>query len=59
MKASSVSRLDKLSLLAMVGGVALVLQPWWRGGFQIGFAVTGAGVVLQIVAAHLPRKEGA
>ena len=51
--------LDKLSLCAMVLGVALVLQPWWKSGFQLGFAVTGAGVVLQIVAAHLPRKEGA
>ncbi|MEO6708337.1 MAG: hypothetical protein ABI054_12190 [Planctomycetota bacterium] len=59
MKAHIVSRLDKLSLLAMVAGIALVLQPWWRAGFQIGFAVTGAGVVLQIVAAHLPCKEGA
>jgi hypothetical protein len=46
--------LDRLSLAVMVGGVALVLQPWWTGGFRLGFAVTGLGVVLQIVAAHLP-----
>lgn len=49
--------LDKLSLAAMVFGLALVLQPWWRSGFQAGFAVTGIGVVLQIAAAHLPRKR--
>ncbi|HUR27876.1 MAG TPA: hypothetical protein VM509_06800 [Planctomycetota bacterium] len=52
-------RLDRWSLGAMALGLALVLQPWWKSGFQLGFAVTGAGVVLQIVAAHLPRKEGA
>ena len=51
--------LDKLSLGAMLLGVWLVLQPWWRGGFQCGFAVTGIGVVLQIVAAHLPEREDA
>jgi hypothetical protein len=51
--------LDRLSLGAMALGLALVLQPWWKSGFQLGFAVTGVGVVLQIVAAHWPRKEGA
>lgn len=49
--------LDRFSLLAMLVGVALVLQSWWPGGFPVGFAVTGAGVILQIVAAHLPRAE--
>jgi hypothetical protein len=52
-------RLDRFSLCAMGLGLALVLQPWWKSGFQLGFAVTGVGVVLQIVAAHLPRKERA
>jgi hypothetical protein len=54
-----VKSLDKFSLIAMGLGLALVLQPWWRGGFQLGFAVTGFGVVLQIVAAHLPKKDRA
>ena len=49
--------LDRFSLCAMLAGVALVLQPWWTFGFPFGFAVTGIGVVLQIVAAHLPRKK--
>ena len=44
--------LDGISLGAMVAGIALVLQPWWREGFPWGFAVTAAGVVLQIIAAH-------
>ena len=51
--------LDKFSLALMVSGIVLVLQPWWRSGFQLGFAVTGIGVVLQIIAAHLPPKERA
>lgn len=51
--------LDKLSLCAMVLGMALVLQPWWPKGFQLGFAVTGGGVVLQIIAAHTPSKDRA
>ena len=49
--------LDKLSLCGMGLGVALVLQPWWSAGFRVGFALTGASVVLQIIAAHLPSKE--
>ena len=51
--------LDRFSLCAMLFGVALVLQPWWPRGFSVGFAVTGIGVVLQIVAAHLPSKDRA
>ena len=49
--------LDRLSLWGMACGVAVVLQPWWTSGFRVGFALTGAAVVLQIVAAHLPRTE--
>ena len=53
----SASFLDRFSLCAMAAGVALVLQPWWTSGFRLGFAVAGLGIVLQIVAAHLPRKD--
>ena len=45
---------DRVSLAVMLAGVAMVLQPWWTEAFRLGFAVTGAGVLLQIVAAHLP-----
>lgn len=49
--------LDRLSLWGMALGVAALLQPLWPAGFRLGFALTGASVVLQIVAAHLPRRE--
>ena len=48
--------LDRLSLALMAAGMSLVLQPWWVGGFRLGFAVTGLGVVLQILAAHWPER---
>jgi hypothetical protein len=46
--------LDKFSLIAMAAGVAMMLQPWWSGGFQVGFFVTLAATVMQIVTSHLP-----
>jgi hypothetical protein len=45
--------LDKLSLLGMALGVAMMLQPWWGGGFEVGFFVTILSTVMQIVASHL------
>ena len=45
--------LDKLSMIGMALGVALMLQPWWAGGFALGFFVTIASNVLQIVTGHL------
>jgi len=53
---SAAAVLDRLSLWGMALGLAAVLQPWWSAGFRLGFALTGAAVVLQIVAAHLPRR---
>jgi hypothetical protein len=47
--------LDRISLLGMALGLACVLQPWWPAGFRLGFALTETAVVLQIVAAHMPR----
>ncbi len=57
MSAKQIASLDRASLAVMVAGVALVLQPWWSDGFALGFAVTGLGVVLQIVATHLPAGK--
>jgi hypothetical protein len=45
--------LDKLSLIGMALGVALMLQPWWVGGFAFGFFLTLGSTVLQIVTSHL------
>jgi len=44
---------DKLSLIGMALGVALMLQPWWIGGFVVGFFMTLGSTALQIVTSHL------
>ncbi len=49
--------LDRLSLAGIALGLALLLQPFWAGGFRAGFFVVLASTVLQIVAAHLPRRS--
>jgi hypothetical protein len=45
--------LDKLSLIGMAAGVAMMLQPWRTDGFRAGFFVTLLATVTQIVAGHL------
>ena len=45
--------LDKLFLICMALGVAMMLQPWWKPGFQLGFFVTISSTVLQIATSHL------
>lgn len=45
--------LDKFSLIGMALGVAMMLQPWWAGGFAFGFFLTLASTLLQIVTSHL------
>ena len=44
---------DRLSLIAIAAGIALELQPFWSDGLRIGFVVTLAAVVLQILFGHL------
>jgi hypothetical protein len=44
---------DKLSLIGMALGVAMMLQPWRADGFEIGFFVTLGCTLLQIVTSHL------
>jgi hypothetical protein len=46
--------IDKLSLLAMALGVAMMLQPLWSDGFRAGFFVTVCSTILQIITSHLP-----
>ena len=43
---------DRLTLLGIAIGIALELQPFWSDGLRVGFLVTIASIVLQIVAAH-------
>ena len=45
--------LDRLTLLGIAAGIALELQPFWSDGLRVGFLVTLAAVVLQILFAHL------
>jgi hypothetical protein len=45
--------LDRLSLLGMALGVALILQPWWAGGFMAGFFVTVISTSAQIIFSHM------
>jgi hypothetical protein len=51
------ARCERLALLGLALGVALMLQPWWAGGMRVGFFVTLASVAAQIVFSHLPEKR--
>jgi hypothetical protein len=48
-----VRALDRLTIAAIGGGLALMLQPFWRDGFRVGFFVTLGATVAQVVTAHL------
>lgn len=45
--------LDRLTLIAMAVGVALMLAPW-SDGLRTGFAIASLATLAQIVVAHLP-----
>jgi hypothetical protein len=49
--------LDKISLIGMAVGAALMLQPWWSDGFRAGFFVTICSTILQIIVSHLPATS--
>jgi len=44
--------LDRCALLGMALGLALMLQPWWALGFEIGFFVLLIMTCVQIVSSH-------
>jgi len=52
-----VKSLDRTSLAGMAFGIALILQPWWAGGFRAGFFVTAAATVLHVVTSHVNKPE--
>jgi hypothetical protein len=56
--ARRVASFDRLTLVGMALGVAILLQPWWSGGFRVGFFVVLGATLAQIVASHLPRGDG-
>ncbi len=51
--------IEKTSLAAMAAGLALILQPWWAGGFRAGFFVVAFATLAYIVFSHLRRREDA
>ena len=53
------ARCDRGSLYGIAAGVALLMQPWWEGGFRAGFFVVLAATLVQIVASHLVPGERA
>jgi len=54
----SLRALDRLTLAGIALSIALMLQPWWHGGFRVGFFLALASTLGQIVTAHLvPREE--
>jgi len=56
-KTSLIVRLDRMTLIAIAVGIAVMLQPWWLKGFRVGFFLTLLATVAQIVTSHmLPRR---
>lgn len=47
--------LDRSCLAVMALGVGLMLQPWWTAGFAVGFWLTLAGTLGQIVTSHVRK----
>ena len=50
-------RLDNAARIGMALGIALILQPWWARGLQVGFFVTAVTTLLYIVTSHLILPE--
>ena len=49
--------IDRAARLIMAGGVALLLQPWWRDGLRWGFFIAAAGTVLHIITSHWQLED--
>ena len=56
-KATVYRWLDVSALGGLGLGAALVLQPWWAGGFYVGFIVAGVFTLLHVVTMHLKKPE--
>lgn len=44
--------LDRIALIGMLLGVAVIIQPWWDGGLRAGFFVTLFFTALHIITSH-------
>jgi len=49
------AKLEGIALAVMAAGILMVWQPWVHAMFRWGFVVTIAGIVMFMVAAHVPR----
>jgi hypothetical protein len=56
-RAARIARLERSTLAGMALGVALMLQPWVPGGMRVGFFVTLASTVAQIVLGHMTEPD--
>lgn len=54
---SRARRIERLTLVGMAVGVAFMLQPWWSDGMRVGFFVTLASTLAQIVFGHLVEDD--
>ena len=52
-----IHQLDTAARIGMALGIALILQPWWTRGLQVGFFVTAATTLLHIFTSHLILPE--
>ncbi|MBN1809243.1 MAG: hypothetical protein JW909_09265 [Planctomycetes bacterium] len=49
--------LDIAALSGMAAGIALLMQPWWPGGFRLGFFATLVFTVVHVFTSHM-NKDG-
>ena len=49
---------EALAIVLMLGGVAMVCQPFWHVLFRWGFLVTLVGIGVFTVASNLPARGG-
>ena len=48
---------DRLAFAMLIGGVLLMVQPWWAAGFQVGFWVTLAAIIAVNITVRLVVDE--
>ena len=56
-KTNWIVTMDRVTLCGMGVSIALMLQPWWSGGFKFGFFCTIVFTIGQIVFSHLLPSE--
>jgi hypothetical protein len=57
-RADLIVRVDRALFWGMGVGVLLMLEPFWANGLKVGFFVTLACTVLEIVTGHMLPEKG-